>query len=88
MDADNDRVTVVDFAVVVVDDDDDDDNDEDDYIVAAAAADDDEYGLFISKHIQFSHQPTLQGQLSTSQFPITPSQISGMGNTNEISSLL
>ena len=63
-DADNDRVTVVVFAVnvfasfvlVVVDDDDD----------AAAADDDDEYGLFINKYIQYPHQPLLQGRRSTS----------------------
>ena len=60
-DADNDRVTVVVFAVnvfavfVFVVDDYDDDND-----------DDDEYGLFINKYIQYPHQPLLQGRRSTS----------------------
>ena len=83
MDADNDHVTVIVFAVVVDDTDDDDDNDDDDY-ADAAAADDDEYVLFISKYIQQPHQPTLQGRLSTPLSPITPSQLACMGNSNKI----
>ena len=54
------------------DDDEYDDDDDDDYDV-------DEYGLLISKYIQYPHQPALQGQLNTAPpphpLPITPSQL-------------
>ena len=64
-DADNDRVIVVIFVVVVVVDDDDDDDDDDDY-----------NGLFISKCIQWLHQPTsLIVLLSTSPSSITNLQL-------------